>query len=315
MPVTLTDVQSAAARIAPLIRRTPVVRNEYIDARAGREVYLKCENLQRGGSFKLRGAMNFLYSLEEADLPRGVVAFSSGNHAQAVAIAAKSRNACATIVMPQDAPQSKRQGTEAQGARVVTYDRHREDRAAIARSIAAETGAAVIPPFDHPWIIAGQGTTALELLEQAPPLDALVVCLGGGGLLSGCALAMRGLSPNTKLYGVEPEAGNDYVQSLKAGHPIEIASPDTIADGLRTVKPGNETFPLVQSLVDDVVTVSDDQLRDTMKLLLTSGKLLAEPSGAAALAAVLHGKIPAEHKRVGVTISGGNVDFEMIASL
>lgn len=315
MSVTFADIQQAATRIAPLIRTTPALRNEHIDSRAGAEVYLKCENLQRGGSFKLRGAANFLYSLEESELPKGVVAFSSGNHAQAVAIAAKSRGAKATIVMPSDAPKSKVEGTKAQGATVVTYDRLTQDRAAIAREIAGDSGAAIVPPFDHPWIIAGQGTTALELHDQAPELDALVVCLGGGGLLSGCAIAMRQLSPRTRIFGVEPEAGDDYVQSLKAGHPIEIAPPDTIADGLRTQKPGRHTFPLVQNLVDQVLTVSDDELRETMRLLLTKAKLLAEPSGVAALAAVLHGKLPRDCRRIGVTISGGNVDFEFVAGL
>lgn len=313
--VTAQDVTRAAARIQPLIVRTPMVTSDSLMRRIGVPAWLKCENLQRGGAFKMRGAANFVLSIPPAELPKGVVAFSSGNHAQAVAIAASAVGISATIVMPSDAPRAKLEGTRSHGATVVTYDRLRENREAIARQIADETGATVIPPFDHPWIVAGQGTTALEMVADQPDLDTLVVCLGGGGLLSGCALAARAHNSRIRIIGVEPEAGNDYVQSLKAGSPVEIPMPDTIADGLRTTKPGNVTFPLVQSLVDEVVTVSDDELRDTVRFLLLQMKLVVEPSGAAALAAVLHGKLPPGGRRIGVTLSGGNIDGDQLAMI
>lgn len=314
-PVTLDQIRAAAQRIAPVARRTPVRASGSFNRRAGVEAFFKCENLQRGGAFKIRGAANFIYSIPEADRPRGVVAFSSGNHAQAVAIAARSIQMAATLVMPLDAPASKLAATRSHGPRIVTYDRLREDREAIGRRIAAESGATLVPPFDHPWIIAGQGTAALELIEEVADLDALVVCLGGGGLLSGCAIAARALAPRMRVFGVEPELANDYWLSRRAGEPVTIAPPDTIADGLRTTTPGRHTFPIIQSLVEDILLVSEDEIRAAMAFLLSRTKLLVEPSGAVAAAAVLFGKLPPGLRRVGVLLSGGNVDLDFLASL
>ena len=278
-----------------------------LDRQAGVEIFFKCENLQRGGAFKIRGAANFLFSIPKADIGRGVVAFSSGNHAQAVAISAAHLGTKATIVMPSDAPQSKIDATRAYGAEIIQYDRLKDDREAIGRKVAEETGATLVPPFDHEWIIAGQGTTAVELLEQVPDLDTLVVCIGGGGLLSGSLVAARALKPGIKVYGVEPELGNDFYLSRKAGKRVEIAPPQTIADGLRAPKPGALTFPLVNELVDDILLVSDDEIRAAMDLLMTRMKLVVEPSGAVSAAAVLSGKLPAGSRRVGAILSGGNI--------
>jgi len=307
-------VRDAEARIRPLIRRTPVFTSTSISLAAGMEVHFKCENLQRGGAFKVRGAFNMILSIPAEDLPRGVVAFSSGNHAQAVAIAAAHVGATATIVMPADAPRGKLEATRNRGARVVTYDRRRESREAIAAQILKETGATLVPPFDHPLIIAGQGTAALELLEAMPRLDALVAPVGGGGLLSGCATIAKAMNPGIRIFGAEPERANDTYLSLKAGQPVEIALPDTIADGLRAPKPGAITFPILQRHVEQVVLVSEDEIRDAVKFLLTRLKLLVEPSGAVAAAAVLHHKLPRDLHSVGVILSGGNVDFEELAN-
>jgi threonine dehydratase len=309
------DIRQAAIRIQPVATRTPVLTSRTLNRMTGVEAYLKCENFQRGGAFKIRGATNFLYSMSEADRPRGVVAFSSGNHAQAVAIAARSLNMKATLVMPTDAPQSKLEATRAQGAEVVLYDRHKESREAIGHRISEETGATLVPPFDHPWIIAGQGTCALEFLEEVGELNALVVPLGGGGLISGCATIAKSLQPNIRIFGVEPEAGNDYWLSRRAGYRVEIASPDTIADGLRTTKPGVHTFPIVQSLVEDVLLVTDDEIRGALRFLLTRMKIVVEPSGAVGVAALLQAKLPAGLRRVGVVLSGGNVDLKVLAEL
>lgn len=311
---SIDDIRAAAARTRPLVRRTPVWRSGSVNRRAGRDVVFKCENLQKGGAFKIRGASNFLFSMNAEDRRRGVVAFSSGNHAQAAAIAARHFGVPATIVMPDDAPISKMAATEANGAKIIIYDRFTGNREEIGRRIASETGATLVPPFDHPWIIAGQGTCALEFLEQEPGLDALVVCLGGGGLLSGCAVAAKALKPGIRVYGVEPEIANDWWLSLRQGEPVAIPPPATIADGLRTQKPGSHTFPIVRDLVDDVVLVSEDEIKDTVKFLMSRMKLVVEPSGAVAAAAVLHGKVPPA-ARTGVVISGGNVDFETLAAL
>jgi threonine dehydratase len=315
MSVTVADIREAAARIAPIARKTPVLSSRLFNERAGLEAFFKCENFQRGGAFKIRGAANFLYSIPERDRARGVVAFSSGNHAQAVAIAARCLGMKATLVMPEDAPKAKLEATRAQGPEIVVYDRFRDSREEIGRRISEETGATLVPPFDHPWIIAGQGTCALELMEQQPGLDSLVVCLGGGGLLSGCAIAAKASNPGIRIFGVEPEKGNDYWLSRRAGHPVEIPSPDTIADGLRTTKPGRHTFPVIQELVEDIILVSDDEIRETVRFLMSRLKIVVEPSGAAAAAAVLHGKLPGGLRRCGITISGGNVDFEFLAAL
>lgn len=313
--ITLDAIRRAAARIAPLAQRTPVWRSRSFDERAGCQAFFKCENLQKGGAFKIRGAANFILSIPEPDRPRGVVAYSSGNHAQAVAIAARHAGIPATLVMPVDAPRPKLEATRAQGGRIIQYDRLRESREEIGRRISAETGATLVPPFDHPWIIAGQGTCALEFLEQQPELDALVVCLGGGGLLAGCAIAAKTLRPGIRIYGVEPELANDYWLSLRRGEPVEIAPPATIADGLRTTKPGVWNFPVIQRLVEDVLLVTEEEIRETMKFILSRLKLVVEPSGAVAAAAVLAGKLPQRFGRVGIVLSGGNVDLETLAGL
>jgi len=311
--VAFDDIRHAAVRIKSIAKRTPVMHSRGFDAAAKLSAFFKCENFQTGGAFKIRGASNFVFSIPKADLPRGVVAFSSGNHAQAVAIAARAVGIPATLVMPVDAPRSKLEATRAQGAKIVEYDRFRDDRAAIGARIAAETGATLVPPFDHPWIIAGQGTTALELLEEVPDLDALVAPIGGGGLMSGCSIAAKHLRPGIRVIGVEPEKGNDAFLSLQAGKRIEIPPPDTIADGLRTPVPGTLTFPILQRNVEQVVLVSDDEIRAAVKFLLARLKILVEPSGAVGAAAALFGKLPTGLGRVGIVLSGGNVDFELLA--
>ncbi|NDJ12528.1 MAG: threonine/serine dehydratase [Acidobacteriia bacterium] len=307
-------VREAAERIRPLARRTPVMTSLSVDSRAGSQVFFKCENLQRGGAFKVRGAANLVLSIPPADLPRGVVAFSSGNHAQGTAIAARFVGADATIVMPEDAPRSKMEATRDRGARIVTYNRFTDDREAIAAGVLAETNGTLVPPFDHPLIIAGQGTVALELMDEVPDLDALVVCVGGGGLISGCATIAKSIKPGIRVFGVEPELGNDTWLSFRKGERVAIAPPDTIADGLRSPCPGKLTFPIIQSLVEDVILVTEDEIRATVRLMLERMKLLVEPSGAVAAAAVLFGKIPAGLGRVGVVVSGGNVDLEFLAT-
>jgi threonine dehydratase len=315
MSVTLDDIREAAMRIAPIARRTPVLTSRTLNQRTGVEAFFKCENFQPGGAFKIRGATNFIYSIPKADLPRGVVTFSSGNHAQAVAIAAASVGAPATIVMPEDAPRSKVEATRGYGAHVVSYDRMRESREAIGNRIAAETGATVVPPYDHEWIIAGQGTAALELIEQAPDLHTLVAPIGGGGLISGCAIAAKALRPHIRVFGVEPEAANDTYLSRVEGHRVEIPPPATIADGLRSQSPGAITFPIIQKLVDDIVLVTEDDIRAAMRFFLTRMKIVVEPSGAVAAAAVLSGKARVNGGRAGIIISGGNVDLELLREL
>jgi len=305
--VTLEDIQAAARRIESIAHRTPVLTSHLIDREAGLSASFKCENLQRGGAFKIRGAMNFLLSIPAADIGRGVVGFSSGNHAQAVAIAAAHLGTKATLVMPSDAPQSKVEATKSYGATIVSYDRLRDDREAIGRKIAAETGATLVPPFDHEWIVAGTGTVVLELLEQAPELDALVVCIGGGGLLAGSLIAAKALRPDVRVFGVEPELGNDFYLSRKAGKRVEIPPPKTIADGLRTPKPGAITFPIVNELVEDILLVTEDEILGAMEFIKTRMKLVVEPSGAVSAAAVLSHKLPPGIRRVGVILSGGNI--------
>jgi threonine dehydratase len=313
--LTVEDIRAAAVRIKGIAHRTPVVTSRTFEERAGVQAFFKCENLQRGGAFKIRGAANFVYSIPKDDLPRGVVAYSSGNHAQAVAISARSVGVPATLVMPLDAPKSKVEATRGYGATIVTYDRFTEDRDAIGRCIAEETGATLVPPFDHPWTMAGQGTAALELLDEIPDLDALVVCIGGGGLISGSAIAARAVRPGIRVFGVEPEGGNDTWLSFRAGKRMTIPVPQTIADGLRSPSPGELTFPIIQKNVEDVVLVSDDEIRETLKFFLTRMKLLIEPSGAVAPAALLFGKLPKDLGRVGAIVSGGNVDLEFLQSL
>jgi len=309
------DVRAAADRLRGVAHRTPVVTSRSLDARTGARVYVKAENLQRMGAFKFRGAYNRLAQLDATARAAGVVAFSSGNHAQGVALAARELGIAATIVMPTDAPAAKLAATRGYGAEVVLYDRLTEDRTAIAARLAGERGATLVPPYDDPAVIAGQGTTALELIEDAGPLDVLLVCLGGGGLLAGCALAASALAPGIAIWGVEPVAGDDWVQSLARNERVTIPVPDTIADGMQTTAPGVLTFPIVRALCAGVVTVSDDEICEAMRFAFERLKLVVEPSGAAALAALLFAKVDARGRRVGITISGGNVDPTTFARL
>jgi len=307
-------VRDAADRIRPLARRTPVMTSRSVDERSGCQVFLKCENFQPGGAFKIRGASNLVLSIPKEDLGRGVVAFSSGNHAQATAIAAKYVGTRATIVMPEDAPKSKMEPTRALGARIVTYNRFTDDREAIAATVLAETKGTLVPPYDHPLIMAGQGTAALELLADMPRADALVVCVGGGGLISGCATIAKSIDPAIRIFGVEPELANDTWQSLQKGERVTIPPPDTIADGLRSPSPGKLTFPVIRQHVEQILLVTEQEIRATVRFLLERMKILVEPSGAVAAAAVLFGKIPKEIRIAGVVISGGNADLDFLKS-
>jgi threonine dehydratase len=302
-------VREAAHRIGPLIQRTPIFTSHGASALAGKQLFFKCENFQRGGAFKIRGASNMLLSLSAEEIARGVVAFSSGNHAQATAIAAKHVGAKATIVMPLDAPKCKMDPTRALGATVVTYDRLKEDREAIAARILQETGATLVPPYDHPLIIAGQGTAALELLDDHPELEALVICVGGGGLISGCATIAKSINPKIRIFGVEPELANDTWQSFRKGERVTIPPPETIADGLRSPSPGKLTFPIIQRLVEDILLVSEDEIRQAVQFCFTRMKMVVEPSGAVSVAAALFRKLPNDIRRVGLIVSGGNMDF------
>jgi threonine dehydratase len=287
-----------------------VMTSTGFDHAAGVRAFFKCENLQRGGAFKIRGAANLVLSLAPEAVARGLVAYSSGNHAQATAIAARHVGAQATIVMPEDAPRSKMEATRAQGARIVTYNRFTESRESIAAAIRQESDATLVPPFDHPMIMAGQGTAALELLAESGPLDALITPVGGGGLLSGCATIARAIDPAIRIFGAEPEGANDTCLSLAAGERVSVPHPDTIADGLRAPQPGELTFPILRSLVERVVLVSEEEIRAAVKFLLLRLKILVEPSGAVSAAAALYRKLPPEIRTVGVVLSGGNVDFE-----
>jgi threonine dehydratase len=314
-PVTYADVEAAAARLEGVAHRTPVATSSQFDDLAGCEAYFKCENLQRMGAFKFRGAYNALASLDADARRRGVVAFSSGNHAQAVALAGRLLGVPATIVMPADAPAVKVAATRGYGAEVVLYDRSKgEDRAELAARITREKGASLVPPFDHKDVIAGQGTAAKELIEDVGPLDYLFVCCGGAGLLSGCAIAAEHLSPGAKVIGVEPEAGDDAARSFRTKQLVHIGVPDTIADGARTQSLGTLTFPLVLRHVSDIITVSDAQLVEAMRFLWERMKLVVEPTGALATAGVLGRAIDVRDRRVGIILSGGNVDLKAIAA-
>ncbi len=316
MSLTIADVRAARARLDGIAHRTPVVRSRTLDLLADAEVFVKCENFQRMGAFKFRGAYNFLASLSPEERAAGVVAFSSGNHAQGVALAARMLGVEATIVMPSDAPEGKLEATREYGAQIVLYERERSHREEIARGIAEERGATVVPPFDDPRIVAGAGTAALELIEDAERLDAIVVPVGGGGLMGGTALAARGIDPKIVVYGVEPQAGDDFARSLAAGERISIQVPRTIADGLQTTAPGAVTFAIAQQHSCRVVTVSDDELRDAMRFAFERMKLVVEPSAAAPLAALLQKRIPElSGMRVGTIVSGGNVDAARFAQL
>lgn len=313
--MTYADVVAAAQRLRGVAHRTPVVTSRTLDERMGATVFLKCENLQRMGAFKFRGAYNRIAQLDAAARARGVVAFSSGNHAQGVALAARILGVPATIVMPSDAPASKLAATREYGAEVVTYDRESMNRGALAAEIASERNATLVPPYDDPAIVAGQGTVALELLEDIADLDVLLVCTGGGGLLAGCALVAAELRPQLAVYGVEPEAGDDFAQSLARGERVEIAVPKTIADGQQTTSPGELTFPIVARLCAGILTVSDDDLRAAMRFAFERLKLVIEPSGTAALAALLTARTAVAGRRVGVVISGGNVDAALYVEM
>jgi len=316
LPVTLEDVRAARARIAGHVHRTPVLTSRQLDALTGARLFFKCELFQRVGAFKARGAFSRLTLLTAAERAAGVVAFSSGNHAQAVALAARELGVAATIVMPRDAPAAKVAATRGYGARVLLYDRAEESREEIARRIVEEDGAVLVPPFDDDAVIAGQGTLGLELLEEVPDLEVIVTPCGGGGLLSGVAVAARGLAPAVRLWGVEPEAGDDMRRSLAAGHPVSVPLPDTIADALQTTRPAERTLAIVSALCEGIVTASDLELRRAMALLASRLKLVVEPGGAAAFAALLHSRVPGvAGRRVGVVLSGGNVDLARFGEL
>ncbi|MBQ4792885.1 threo-3-hydroxy-L-aspartate ammonia-lyase [Pectobacterium versatile] len=306
---TYDDVVAAAERIDGYANKTPVMTSRTVNDAFGAEFFFKCENLQRMGAFKFRGAMNALLQFSDEQKAAGVVTFSSGNHAQAIALAAKLLGIPATIVMPHDAPAAKVAATRGYGGNVVEYNRYTEDREQFGNDLAKKYGLTLIPPYDHPHVIAGQGTAAKELLEETGELDALFVCLGGGGLLSGCALATRQLSPQCKIYGVEPLAGNDGQQSFRSGNIVHIDTPKTIADGAQTQHLGNYTFPLIRQNVDDILTVTDDDLIDAMRFYAERMKIVVEPTGCLSFAAARNLRESLRGKRIGIIISGGNVDI------
>ena len=312
---TYDDVLAAASRLAGHAHRTPVMRSRFVDALLGAEVVFKCENFQRSGAFKFRGAYSALSRFTDAQRRAGVVTFSSGNHAQAIALSARLLGMPATIVMPHDSPAIKLAATRGYGAEVVIYDRFSEDREAIGHKLASERGLTLVPPFDHPDVIAGQGTATQELLEEAGPLDYLFVPLGGGGLVSGAALAAHALSPACKVYGVEPEAGNDGQQSFRSGAIVHIATPKTIADGAQTQHLGQLTFAIIRRELADVLTASDAQLVEAMQLFAARLKIVVEPTGCLGFAAARHAGLPIQGKRVGVVVSGGNIDLARYAEL
>ena len=316
--IQLEDVRTAAARLEGVAIRTPVLRSTTLDTWTGGELLLKAEHLQRMGAFKFRGAYNAVSALDDAARARGVCAYSSGNHAQAVALSARLHGARATIVMPADTPAVKLEATRGYGAEVVLYDRYTEDRAQVGRRLADERGMTLIPPFDHADVMAGQGTAALELIEDTAdggPLDVLVVCVGGGGLISGCATAAKALSPTTRVVGVEPAARDVARRSLATGELVVAPVPTTIADGQQGDRLGALTLAVMRERVDEVVAVTDDEIRAAMRVLFDRLKQVVEPSGASALAAVLAGAIDVRGKRVGITLSGGNVGLERFVAL
>jgi threonine dehydratase len=316
---TYRDVQAAASRLAGTAHRTPVLRSRLLNQQVGADIVIKCENFQRIGAFKFRGAFNALAQFTPEQRQAGVVTYSSGNHAQAIALAARLLDIPATIVMPLDAPASKVAATAGYGGRIVTYDRYTRDREEIGRALATEHGLTLIPPYDHPDVIAGQGTAAKELVEEVGDLDALFVPLGGGGLLSGSALAARALSPSCRLYGVEPEAGNDGQQSIRAGEVVRIDTPQTIADGAQTQSLGRLPFEIIRREVEDVLTVTDAELVEAMRRFAATLKIVVEPTGCLGLAAVLRlgreGDPALRGRRIGVIVSGGNVDLDRFAAL
>ncbi len=311
--ISFDDVQSAARQIAGVANRTPVVTSRTFNRRVGSEVFFKCENLQRIGAFKFRGAYNALSRLSPDQKARGVVTHSSGNHAQGVALAAHLLGIAATIVMPTDAPQSKLAATRGYGAEIVLYNRQTQSREELSARLARERNLTFVHPYDQPQIMAGQGTAALELLQDVPDLDVLIAPVGGGGLLSGCTIAAKAINPNIRIFGVETDVSNDWWLSLRAGERVKIEPPETIADGIRTQQPGELTFPIIQRHVEEILLVSDEQVLDTLKFILTRMKLVVEPTGAVAPAAVYHGLAPVSGAKIGVIISGGNVDPSLLA--
>ena len=320
LAIDYADISAAASRLAGIAHRTPVATSRTANERTGAQMFFKCENLQKMGAFKFRGAYNALSLFSAEQRRAGVVSFSSGNHAQAIALSARMLGMPATIVMPTDAPQMKIDATRAYlseipGAEVQLYDRYKSDREAIGRALAEERGMTMIPPFDHPHVMAGQGTAALELIEEAGALDVLLVCVGGGGLISGCAVAAKHALPQCRVIGVEPEAGNDAQLSLRRGEIVYIEVPKTIADGAQTQATGRFTFPVMQALVDDVLTVTDPQLVSTMRFFAERMKMVVEPTGCLAAAAALEGVLDVRGKRVGVIVSGGNIDIARYAAL
>lgn len=310
--ITAADIAKAAEILQNHAIRTPVMTSRQADEIAGAQLFFKCENFQRIGAFKFRGAYNAISQLAPAQRQAGVIAFSSGNHAQAMALAARELGVNVTIVMPHDAPAAKLAATRGYGANVVIYQRQTEDREAITQRLAAEQGLTVIPPYDYPQVMAGQGTAAKELIEEVGPLDILLVCTGGGGLLSGCAVAAHHWSPGCRVFGVEPEAGNDVQQAFRSGEKVWIPVPKTIADGAQTQQVGNLTFPIIQHYVEDILTVTDQQLCQQMRFFMERMKIVVEPTGCLAAAAAMNQVIDLRGKKVGVIVSGGNVDVDKI---
>jgi threonine dehydratase len=313
--LTIALIQEAAARIRGRVHRTPVITSRSFNEATGKEVFFKCENLQRAGAFKIRGATNKILSLTAEEKKRGVAAFSSGNHAQAVALASREAAIRAVIAMPDDAPKAKVAATRAYGAEIIFYDRLKQDREKVAIEIAEREGRVMVPPYDDYFILAGQGTCGLEFLEEVPDLDCLLAPCSGGGLFAGVSTAAKAINPRVRCFPVEPETADDTRQSFLKGERVAIPPPPTIADGLRVQSPGALTFPVLQKTAEDVLTVSDDEIIETIKFFLFRIKLLVEPSGAAAAAAVLTGKLPSDTRRVGVVLSGGNIDAELLSQL
>jgi threonine dehydratase len=314
--IGIEDVRAAAGRLKGRIHRTPVITSRSFDERCGCRVFFKCENLQRAGAFKIRGALNKLLTISDEERTRGVVGFSSGNHAQGVALAARIIGASAILLMPTDAPASKVAATKSYGAEVVYYDRQTEDREVRAKELVAKTGRILVPPYDDPAIMAGQGTAALELMEEVPDLDALLTPVGGGGLMAGCSTVAKALRPAARIYGVEADTANDTYLSFKRGKRVTIAPPPTIADGIRNLSPGALTFPINKRNLDDVLLVSDKEIEEAVRFLLLRCKILVEPTGAVAAAAVLAGKLPMpKDSRVGLVLSGGNVDPSLLVEI
>ena len=315
LPISIADVEAAAGRLAGVAIRTPVLTSPAADALAGAQLFFKCENLQRIGAFKFRGAFNALSRLPAEARQHGVITYSSGNHAQAIALSAKLLGMPALIVMPADAPAVKIEATRSHGAEIVLYDRYTQDREALGRSLAAARQMTLIPPYDHVDVMAGQGTAALELIEEVGPLDALFVCVGGGGLISGCAVAAAARSPGCRVIGVEPQAGDDVRQSLARGERVHIAVPQTLADGAQTQSPGELTFAVIRERVSEIATVSDEALVHTMRWLPAHLRLVVEPTGCLAAAAALTPRPDFAGQRIGVILSGGNIDLVRFAAL